>query len=147
MAVWTSELNNTSDALPTVTQWAKTVSAECAEATRIVKLIWCPNLYNSFSLDTEAYRVRIGENHPLYQVLQDNVEAWVEQGAVVAMQVIKGRKTSINLLTLGGEECDWDELGSHGYKAGPVRAVIKTVTAKTSNKRPAPSVPPAENAL
>lgn len=135
MAVWTSELNNQSDSLPTLSQWVKTVSNECAESTRIVKLIWIPNLYENFSLDTEAYRFRVSPSHPLFEVVEENLEEWVETGVVVALSAEKSKILRVSLLTLDGETCDWDALGSNGWKAGPVRKTPKNVTAKTSVKR------------
>lgn len=131
MAQWTSELNNTSDSLPTVTQWLQTVSTECCEATRLVKIIWIPNLYNNYSLDTEAYRVRIAPSHSLYQTLEDHLEQWIEQGVVLGVSVEKGKSPKVTLVTLDNEECDWDALGDRGWKFGPVRAKRKNVSTKT----------------
>lgn len=140
MPQWTSELHGTSDSLPTVSQWMKTVSTECCEATRIVKLIWCPNMYESYSLDTEAYRIRIGKGHPLFEVLEDNLDEWIQAGTVIASQVVKGRKATVILLTLDNETCEWDALGEHGWKSGQVIAKVKNVPAKTSKQKS----PPAE---
>lgn len=141
MGQWTSELSNFNDSLPTLYRWMKTVSAECASATRLVKMIWKPNQYLSYSLDTEAYRVRFAEEHPLYQVLEDYLDTWIEQDVVIALSVEGGKKPVITLVTLDTEQCEWSELGDFGYKAGAVSAK-KSVSSKTRKaKAPTPELP------
>lgn len=134
MAQWTSELHGQSDALPTVNQWIKTVSKECAEATRLIKLIWTPNMYENYSLDTEAFRLRVPANHFLFQVLKDNLEDWINTDVVLALEIEKLKIPKVSLITLDNEQCDWDPLGEYGWKCGQVSARAKNVTSKTRTK-------------
>lgn len=147
MAQWTSELHGQSDALPTVNQWIKTVSRECAEATRIVKLIWCPNMYQNYSLDTEAFRLRVPEKHFLFQVLQDNLEDWINSDVVLALEIEKLKIPKVTLITLENEQCDWDPLGEYGWKSGQVTAKAKNVASKTRSKQDATKSHPPHSAL
>lgn len=135
MGQWTSELHGQSDSLPTVNQWIKTVSKECAEATRIVKLIWTPNMYENYSLDTEAFRLRVSPNHFLFQILEDNLEDWVNADTVLALEIEKLKIPKVTLITLDDEQCEWDVLGENGFKAGQVTAKQKKRVSKNSGTK------------
>lgn len=146
MAQWKSELHGTDDKLPTVHQWLKTVSSEAKEVTRIVKLIWTPNMFDNYSLDTEAFRVRITPNHPLFDVLEENLEEWIEQGDVLAIQLDCGRKVSITLLTLDNEVGEWSALGDHGWKMQGIEAKPKKKVEAKTRKRVGTSSSPSQDA-
>lgn len=135
MAQWTSELHNQSDALPTVKQWLTTISREGSQVAKIIKLIWTPNLYTNYSLDTESYRFRVTESHYLFSVIEDNLTDWIENDTVLALQIEGFKAPTMTLLTLDTEQGDWTELGTHGWKIGAISARKKDVTTKTRQKR------------
>lgn len=134
MPIWSQTQETDPDKLPSVAQWIKTVSAEALEPVRLVKLIWIPNLYDNYSLDTEAFRVRVKPGNYLFDILQQHLEEWVEGDIVLAIK-IEGRKIpKITLMTLDSEQCDWDSIGDYGWKMSNVRARKKNVTSKTRSK-------------
>lgn len=145
MGQWKSELHGNDDKLPTLSQWIKTVSSEAILATRLVKLIWTPNLYDNYSLDTEVYRFRISPNHALFNVLEEELENWLENMTVLALQLEGTKKPSITLLTLDNEVGEWSALGDHGWKIGQVEAKPKkTSSAKTRTKSATLPTPPQD---
>lgn len=131
MPSFESQANAEADKLPTLSQWAKVVSKDALLPTRLVKIIWTPNQYNSYSLDTEAYRLRVAESHGLYQVLKDYLEDWIHEGAVLSLSITPGKTLKVTLSTLDNEECSWEPLGEMGYKMQELKRVKKTVSAKT----------------
>lgn len=143
MSVYESELNSNADKLPSVFQWLKTVSKEATVPVRIVKVLWFPNLYNNYSLDTEAYRLRVSEGDSLYQVLEANLENWLESGCVIGLEVTGQKVRKIKLSILETDECDWDQLGEHGWKCSAVRPKTnpKSKTRFKSNAAPEPTDP------
>ena len=144
MPIWSQTQETDPDKLPSVNQWIKTVSAEALEPVRLVKLIWTPNLYDNYSLDTEAFRVRVKPGNYLFDILQQNLEEWVEGDIVLAIK-IEGRKIpKITLMTLDSEQCDWDAIGEYGWKMSNVRARKKNVTSKTRSKGATPPCDPGD---
>lgn len=128
MPSFEGQLNSEADKLPTVKQWMNSVSAEATIPTRIIKVIWTPNLYPSYSLDTEAYRVRVADTHFLYQVLEQNLETWIESGTVLGLNITGKKVIKVTLLTLDKEEGEWDALGEHGWKFSNLKTKKKSKT-------------------
>lgn len=143
MPQFESQLNADADKLPTVKQWAASISKDGMEAVRLVKVIWMPNLYDSYSLDTECFRLRVPSTHSLFQVLEDNLEDWLEEGVVLGLQVIGKKLTKVTLMTVDSEECQWDPLGEHGWKMSQLtakkRTRAKTRLSQTSMPEPQPT--------
>lgn len=134
MPSYTATDNFDADKLPSVRQWMTTVSKEALEPVRIIKLIWLPNLYDNYSLDTEAFRLRIAPNQQLFQVLEDNLDEWLETGAVLGLQIEGSKRPKITLMTLDGEECEWDPLGEHGFKMSNLTAKKKPKSKTRSSQ-------------
>jgi hypothetical protein len=132
---WTSELANENDSLPTIKQWMKSVSREALDCTFILKIVWLPNLYPNISLDTEAFRVRLSPGNFLFDVVQQNIEDWIDNDRVIGIQIESRIPLKLTLLELEKDCASWDELGEHGYKIGKVSArTKKNVTGKTRSK-------------
>lgn len=134
MPTWTSQQSSDADRLPTINQWMKTVSKEALEPVRVIKTIWCPNLYTNYSLDTESFRLRVSPENPLFSVLEDNLDEWVEQGTVIAIQIEGVKKPKIHLMTLDNESGEWDALGDFGWKLSNLERK-KNVPPKNSYQR------------
>lgn len=130
--MWKSEIHGNDDKLPTVSQWMKTTSKEAWEVTRLVKLIWTPNVFDNYSLDTESFRIRIGPNHSFFEVLEENLELWIEDRSVLAVSFTSDKKPQMTFELLEKEQADWSPLGDHGWKLGQVEAKqIKRAKTKT----------------
>lgn len=143
MPIWTQTQETDPDKLPSVRQWMNTVSAEALEPVRLVKVIWTPNLYSNYSLDTEAFRVRVKPTDALFAVLENNLDDWIENDVVLAIK-IEGRKIpKVTLMTLDSEKCDWDSLGDYGWKSSNFAARKKNVQSKTRTK---PATLPSDEA-
>lgn len=147
MPQFESQLNNDADRLPTVKQWASSISKEGMEAVRLVKVIWMPNMYESYSLDTECFRLRISPNHTLFDILETHIEDWLESGAVLGLSVEGKKLTKVTLMTLDDEECEWDPLGEHGWKMSHVKAKKRPQTKTRLSQTSTPKSTPPENAL
>jgi len=115
--------NLDADKLPSLKQWIRSVHKEALEPIRIVKVVWLPNLYKSYTLDTEVFRLRIGEGQQLYQILEDHLDSWLDEEVVLALQIEGSKIPKVTLMTLDNEQCEWDALGDHGFK-------MRNLTAK-----------------
>lgn len=134
MGQWKSELHGSDDKLPTVSQWMKTVSSEAKISIRLVKQLWIPNLFDNYSLDTESYRFRVPPSHGLFRVLEDNLEDWIENDAVLALHLSDSKKPEMTLLTLDNEMSVWSEMGAYGWKLGQVEAKPKKTSGYKTRK-------------
>lgn len=146
MPSYTATDNFDADKLPSVKQWMRTVSKEALEPVRIVKLIWLPNLFDNYSLDTEAFRLRVAPSQQLFQILEDNLDEWLETGAVLGLQIEGSKRPKITLLTLDGEECEWDALGEHGFKMSNLAARKKPKGKTRASQTASTAVPTASEA-
>lgn len=135
MPVWVSEIANYSDSLPTAKQWLATAIKEDLSVLRVVKLIWSPNKFQSFSVDTEFFRLRVPEEHPLYAILESHLDNWVEEDTVLALSFTSGKLPQVQLQTMDAESCTWELLGSKGYKAVRFTAKKKPVEPKPATKK------------
>lgn len=100
--------------LPTLRQWLKTVGeGKIAQAYMVTK-VWKPNVYSNFTFETEKFRVRIDENHPLYSDLISLVPEWCKEDMALAVAVDEERDGSFEFKDLE-ENVDWQELGETGY--------------------------------
>lgn len=135
MPVWVSEIANYSDTLPTAKQWLSTASKDQLPVLRVVKLIWSPNKFQSFSVDTEFFRLRVPEDHPLYVILESYLDSWVEEDIVLALSFTSDKLPQVQLQTMDAESCTWELLGSKGYKAVRFTAKKKPVEPKPATKK------------
>lgn len=128
--MWKSEIHGSDDKLPTVAQWMKSTSKDHWGAPKIVKMIWIPNLFDNYSLDTEYFRVRIGPNHGFFSVLEETLDTWVEDRSVLTVCLSDDKKPALIFDILVNERADWSPLGDYGWKLGQVEA-YKLERAKT----------------
>lgn len=119
---WTSELANTDDRLPSIKQYLKNVSKDALDVTFLIKLIWFPSSIPNYTLDTEAFRLRIPSDNYLYTVLEENLEDWVENERVIGIQIESKIPLRLTLIELESDTAPWSELGELGIKLGKVSA-------------------------
>lgn len=137
MPVWVSEINNFNDSLPTAKQWLTTATLEMLPVLKPVKLIWLPNKFLSYTVETESFRIRLSEEHMLYPIFETYLESWIEEGAVLALSFTTDRKPQLQLETMDSETCTWEELGKQGFKAVRFAAKRKPIEPKTPTKKAA----------
>ena len=109
--------------LPTFRQWSKTADEAHKKPARPVKLIWLPNRFPSFSLETEVFRLRIGEDDPNYSAILSWVEESIEAQRVMVVQPKLDRMYAYSLDILEGEKGIYDPLGDFGFKLLKVERV------------------------
>lgn len=126
---------NFSDSIPTLVQWSKTVLDRSAPIQHRVEVIWAPNLYSNYTLQTSSYRLRLDKGHPYYSLLERDLSEMCESGAVLFLETEFEPKLAVTLIALDEERCVWDELGTSGFKLHSVQKRKTESTPKTRKQR------------
>lgn len=122
---------NYSDEIPTFSKWVKTVADETATIPQVVEVIWLPNLYNNYTLQTRSYRFRVPKGHPYYEIVENYLSSWIESGSVLVLTASNFPKATLELEVLEDSIGNWEELGDAGYKIAEIRGPSKTDLKKT----------------
>lgn len=125
---------NFEDSIPTLVKWAKGVADKSSALSHRVETIWAPNLYSNYTFVTSSYRFRVDKGHPYYQLCEELLEVWLQEEAVLFLQVEFQPKLLVTLLTLDEEQCSWETLGESGYKLKDVKRRRKVPTPKTAKQ-------------
>lgn len=102
--------------LPTFRQWCKTHKASEKVPVSYLKTVWFPNEFDSYSLDTESFRLRIASSSPLYEEIGEHIANWIAAGTVVYVVTSSAKDHEFEIHTLEGETSFWEELGDKGYR-------------------------------
>lgn len=134
---------NYSDEIPTFSKWSKTIEDFEAVIPHVVEVIWLPNLYSNFTLQTSSYRFRVPKGHPYFEVVSNFIQEWKEEGAVLVLTSSAFPKPQIELQVLEDSISIWEELGDAGFKVTNIKAPSKSGAKKTRKSDSAKS--PAES--
>lgn len=102
--------------LPTFRQWCKEANEHLLKPARPVKLIWLPNRYPSFSLETEVFRLRIDDSNPNYESMLTWIESQTNLERVIAIWPTSKERYAYKIDVLPGERAFYEALGDFGLK-------------------------------
>lgn len=122
---------NYNDSVPTLLAWSKEVADWSTAIRHRVEVVWLPNLYNNYTLQTSAYKFRVPKGHPYFEAIEGEVQSWQDTGAVLFLEVQKNPSLTVSLFTVDEEHCDWSQLGEAGFKCGAVSRRKSTSPKKT----------------
>lgn len=80
----------------------------------LVTKVWTPNVYDNFTFETEKFRVRVDDSHPLYDSLVAIIPDWFKEDMALAICVDEARDGSFDFKD-SEENVDWQKLGETGY--------------------------------
>lgn len=103
--------------LPSFMAYCKKQGQEAEKGIALVKVIWFPNQFQSVSLDTEKFRLRISTKTNDSIELIDFLETAIDQEKVLFVRVTNAKDASYEIDILEAESAEWEQLGQHGYKA------------------------------
>lgn len=126
---------NYSDEVPTFSKWVKTVVDETARIPQIVEVIWLPNLYSNYTLQTRSYRFRVPKGHPYFPIIEQYLNAWKNDGSVLCLIADNFPKPTLELEVLEDSTSVWEELGDSGFKITNIKALKKPSAAKTRTQK------------
>jgi hypothetical protein len=114
--------------LPTFREYCKAKGQEAEKSLKVVTVVWFPNQFPNFTLDTESFRLRINCQEDDSIETTDFLESAIEQEQVLAIRVTDAKKLAYEVDVLPNESGTWEKLGSNGYKC--------TVNERKSVKKP-----------
>lgn len=104
------------DKRPTFFQWCKTNQDKKIALKYPVQKVWIPNKFPDLTLETDAFRLRISSKSEAFKVLEQSLEGFIEQNALLAISEIDLLEYDYVIEILEGESADWTELGDFGYQ-------------------------------
>ena len=102
--------------LPSFAQFLKTIPLEDKEFRKFIRVVWFPNKFPNFTVDTESFRLRIPVSESNQLELTDEFESSIESDKVLCVVFNPSQKGEWAIEELEGELGDWEELGSNGFK-------------------------------
>lgn len=105
-----------SENLPTLAQFCKSSGDEAFRPQYQVKVIWKPGLFPNYTLETEKFRLRVPENSQLFQLLEEELQGWIDSKRGLYLKIVDPKRTSFEFDFLVNTEVTWEELGTKGWK-------------------------------
>lgn len=102
--------------LPTFLQFCKVASEAQCKKLYIVEKVWLPNVFPSFTFDTEGFRLRINSDSDIGSQLGSALETFETQEACLAIRICSATDGDYEIEVLEGENCIWESLGENGFK-------------------------------
>ena len=102
--------------LPSFSQFLKTTPLEDKEFRKFIRVIWFPNKFPNFTVDTESFRLRIPLTDDNTIEITDEFESAIKGQKVLCVVFNPSEKGQWTIEELEGETGDWEELGSNGFK-------------------------------
>jgi hypothetical protein len=115
--------------------WVKENPEIALKKISIVEIVWLPNKFKNFCLDTESFRLRIPFQKEQELELLDYFEDAVTEGKVLFVQCTSIERASYTVDVLPKERGSWELLGSKGYKC-TVEERNQTKENKRAQKKP-----------
>ena len=80
-----------------------------------IELIWFPNKWNNYNIETESFRYSVAESHPLYPAIDKNVIRWLDRDTGILFRIDDFREGIV-----GFSECSdftrWERIGNAGIR-------------------------------
>lgn len=102
--------------LPTFMQYCNKHPFEAEKGVKVVVFIWLPNQYDSITLDTESFRLRISSKADFYEALLRQLSDWEEKEAVPILRISSAKDYAYILDELPGEKATWEHVGEFGRR-------------------------------
>ena len=102
--------------LPSFLQWLKTLPSDSPVIHKVVKLVWFPNQFPNFTVDTESFRLRLSTQMFDQLEVSDLFEDAIQRKAVLSVVVDPAKKGEWEIEELEGETGNWEKLGESGYR-------------------------------
>jgi len=104
--------------VPTLSQYLKKTKEPKSKPFNSVELVWLPDQFDNVTLQTQNYRIVLGDNHPLYKA---TIEYFQSEGTLdtnIRAQVTDWAKGTFEI-SPGSEKGNWAKAGNNGYRWKP----------------------------
>lgn len=101
--------------LPTLRQWLKTQPKELPKTLFSVKFVWLPNVYDNITLETDEFRVRVGDKSPIYKEFVEMVDNCCKNDMPIAVD-LSNEEELFELVELEDYLAQWKTVGENGWE-------------------------------
>lgn len=107
---------NDSKKLPTLKQFLVKKGKAKLPKYFPIQIIWEPNQFPNWTLQTEYFKVRVSEDNPFYVPLRDVIKQGCNNDWLLAIEVSEDRDGKYSIIHIENETADWEGLGENGWK-------------------------------
>lgn len=108
-----NDIDVTEERLPTLRQYVKSKEGKNIPKKFLVTLIWIPNKFPSYSIETEHFRASIGSKTAIGKLLKDNWVDLLDSDVATFMSVtVKDDKVAAMRFYPGTQRGMWCDIGS-----------------------------------
>lgn len=102
--------------LPTLKQFLSKRGKAPLPAYYPVTLVWEPNQFPNWTIQTEYFKVRISEDNPFYKALAETITTAVREDMALGVSISEDLDGKWALVHISTEKADWEGLGASGWK-------------------------------
>ncbi len=102
--------------LPTLKQWLKTQGKKAIPKRFLVSLVWEPNQWRNYTLQTEKFRVRVSEGDPIFEALQTGLSTLLDMEYALMLEVTDREKGAFQIIGNPQEPGHWNHITDTGHK-------------------------------
>ncbi len=100
--------------LPTLSQYLKSCTKVQLGQTFQVEIIWLPNKFSNFTLQTHAFRVRISESNAMYATLDSVTKHLTGDKTAWGIKVHEDKSGKYTIVPMEKKKGEWGPLGANG---------------------------------
>lgn len=101
--------------LPTLRQYLRTSGKKQLPKCFLVRLVWFPGQWSNYTLQTEHFRLRVPDKHPLFPALREFVGDSDSSEIPIGIEVTDREKCEFTL-TRPKEKGAWTFIGDQGMR-------------------------------
>lgn len=101
--------------VPTLAQFLKKTKEPKSKPYNTVELVWLPDQFDNVTLQTQNYRIVLGDNHPLYKATIEYFQSESTLDTCFRIQIADWSKGTFEI-TQGKERGTWAKAGKNGYR-------------------------------
>jgi hypothetical protein len=118
---------------PTVFQFCRSLKESKFPHVSKLEVVWLPNQWPNYTLDTEDFRLRISEDSPLFTGFRDLFEQFLKEGVPLQITVF-GSDGDFEIDRIPDKQCTWEKISTTGYKQTKLQKLWKPKESKELTK-------------
>lgn len=112
----TESVGQVFDKLPTLRQWIKAQGKKAIAKRFLVSLVWEPNQWSNYTLETERFKVRVSKGDPVFEALSKNLPRLLDEEQAFFVEIVNREKGAFKLVANPNEPGHWEHITDTGHK-------------------------------
>lgn len=117
---------------PTLYQWIREAKIKKYPVETKVDVIWLPNRWPNYTIDTTLFRLRISEDSSLFKAFSELLETYMKEGIPMQVSVLD-EEGNWDIDRIPDKQTTWEKISTTGVKMKKVEK-LWVPSNKTSSK-------------